>query len=289
MKQIVFLLTLLFTMSATSQTVTQLFACGSAVPEGVVELTRFPDGTFKFAGALQQGELFLRTTETHKASAYYVKPKYEDSYLINHGLPFTLARDTTSSWYVPVSEERYRFTVNVSSKTLTGELFTPWIELFMVGGATDIGWESYIMLPFTRDESEICAWSWTGELRNHPEHNESRRFKILGQNAWEPKALHPFTQDENVLKSQYLLTGGTADNKWQTTSEGIYEIHVDVFRETIRATFLGSSSHATDPTSVDAPITDVPQSAHRYNLAGQEVGPTYRGITIINGKKYIKH
>ncbi|MCF0197218.1 MAG: SusF/SusE family outer membrane protein, partial [Bacteroidaceae bacterium] len=215
---------------ATAQTVTSLWACGSAVPDGCVELTAFPGKLFKFAGELREGELRIRNTQDHRSSSYYVKPKYEDSYIINNGLPFTLTRDTTA-WVVPVSEGRYRFTVDLNAKTVKGELFTPWNELFMVGGATDIGWESYIMLPFTREEDELCTWTWTGELRNHPEHNEPRRFKILGQNAWEPKALHPFTADEDVLTSQYLLTNGTGDNKWETTKDGYYTLRVDVFRE----------------------------------------------------------
>ena len=286
MKKVLLILFACATFACNAQTVTQLFAVGSAVPGGIQELTPFPGNQWKFAGPLQQGELRIRTTEEHKASAYYLKPKYEDSYIINNGLAFSMARDTTTSWYVPVTEERYRFTVNVTSKVLTGELFTAWNELFVVGGATEIGWESYIMLPFTRDPEELCTWEWTGELKNRPEHNEPRRFKLMGQNAWDPKALHPFTADEDVLTSQYLLTNGTGDNKWQTTKDGYYHIRVDVFRETIKAEYLGSSVNQT--TGIEEESMDAKETAPAYNLAGQRIAEGYRGIIIRNGKKQYK-
>lgn len=285
MKKTISLLLLLIASMTQAQTITQLFAVGSAVPGGIQELTPFPGNQWKFAGALQEGNLLIRTTEEHKSTSYYVKPRYEDSYLINNGLPFDLKRDSTASWYVPVSEERYRFTVDVTNKKLSGELFTPWNELFVVGGATEIGWESYIMLPFTRLDDELCTWEWTGELRNRPEHGEPRRFKITGQNAWEPKALHPFTQDEDVLTSKYLITNGSGDNKWQTTRDGYYHLRVDVFRETIKAEYLGSS--ANDFSSDNAELKADSPADCRYNLAGQRVGKDYRGIVVVNGKKLL--
>lgn len=287
MKQLFLSLFIMSMSLAHAQTFTALYAVGSAVPEGIVQLVPYPDGSFKFAGELNEGNLLIRTTEQHKSSAYYLKPKYEDSYIVNHGLAYTMSRDTTSSWYVPVSEGRYRFSVNPSAKVLTGELFTPWNELFVVGGATKIGWESYIMLPFTRDDDELCTWEWEGELKNRPEHNEPRRFKLTGQNAWEPKALHPFTVDEDVLSSQYVLTNGVADNKWQTTKDGYYRLRVDVFRETITARYLGTNgaSDSTDPTAIHSLPSLPSTTSSLFNLAGQRVGEGSKGVRVNEGRK----
>lgn len=284
-KGLLLFFSLCLTICVHGQTTGKLFAVGSAVGDSIVELTAFPNNQFKFAGTLREGQLRIRDTEQHKSSSNYLKPKYEDSYVINNGLGYSTSRDSSVFWVVPFTEDRYRFTVNVSAKTLKGELFTPWNELFLVGGATEIGWESYIMLPLTRDEDELCTYTWTGELKNHPQYGEPRRFKILGQNAWDPKALHPFTADEDVLKSQYLLTNGSGDNKWQITKDGIYSLRVDVFRETIQAQYLGQSVGDT-PSA----ITDVRQTATdgiRYNLAGQRVDEHYKGIVLINGRKMV--
>ena len=152
---------------------------------------------------------------------------------------------------VPLTEDVYRITIDLNAKTLTGELFRPWNELFIVGGATECGWVTYTFLPFTRDEDEVCTWDWTGELKERPEYGEPRRFKFEGQNAWEPKVLHPFTQDEDILGSTQLLTGGTGDNKWSITKEGYYHIRVDVFRETVHAEYLGSNPTSEEPTGIN--------------------------------------
>lgn len=232
---------ILLSLSAKGQTVTRLYAIGTAVPGGVQELTVFPNNQFKFAGALQEGTLMLATSNnTSVSSTQYLKPSYEDAYIVNNGMTYTTTRDSTNAkWIVPFSEERFRFTVNTTARTVKGELFVPWNELFVMGGATECAWTTYTFLPFTRLEDEICTWEWTGELKYRPENNEPRHFKFSGQNAWEPKMLHPFKADENVLESKQLLTNGAGDNKWSVINDGFYHIVIDVFRETIKAEYLG--------------------------------------------------
>lgn len=217
-----------------------LWITGSAVPGGVQKLTAFPDGKFKYAGSLMKGELKVMTTETEGSNTYYMTPQRVDSYVVNHGLPYSQTRDSEKEgWKVTFDEDTYRFTVDTKNKTLTGELFNPWNELFLVGGCLSCGWEGHYFLPFTRVEGEVCTYTWTGEMREHSEFTEPRRFKITGQNAWDPKHLHPFTQDLNIMNSTQICTGG-ADNKWNLDKEGFYTIRVDVFRETINATYHGT-------------------------------------------------
>ena len=153
-------------------------------------------------------------------------------------------------WVVTLAEDRYRFTVDMTKRTLKGELFDAWDELFLVGGAASCGWESYIMLPFTRVEGERCTYTWTGELKNRTENVEPRRFKLTGQNAWEPKHLHPFTQDESPLATTQLRTGGD-DTKWQIAADGWYRITVDVFRETFHADYLGRTPTEGQATGIN--------------------------------------
>lgn len=289
-----------FFISSFSQDMSRLWAVGTAVPGGIQELTAFPGKQFKYTGRLiEGGTLCFRNKELPSGTGLrYLKPTYEDAYAVTNALPFTLAmaRDSLESlWTVPLTEDVYRITIDLSRKTLTGELFRPWNELFIVGGATECGWVTYTFLPFTRDEDEVCAWDWTGELRERQEFGEPRRFKFLGQNAWEPKALHPFSQDEDVLESTQLLTGGSGDNKWSIRQEGIYHIRVDVFRETVQAEYLGPASNGESPTDIEEiHNSTISRDADIYDLSGRKLSnreimksSNRRGIYIKDGKKWL--
>ena len=299
MKYILNLLFIFLSLSAGAQDMSRLFAVGSAVPGGIQELTAFPNKQFKYTGTLYQGTLAIRNQGSIKR---YLKPTYEDSYVVNNTLPYTLSSDSAASqWVVPVTEDIYRITVDLNAKTLHGELFTAWNELFIVGGATECGWVTYTFLPFTRDPEEVCAWDWTGELKERPEFGEPRRFKFSGQNAWEPKMLHPFTSDEDVLGSTQLCTGGTEDRKWSITKEGYYHIRVDVFRETVRAEYLGASMPGEGgATSIGPSPQPSPKwEGEVYDLSGRKLNAAAnsslfilhssfkKGIYVIGGKKVI--
>ncbi|MBR6030860.1 MAG: SusF/SusE family outer membrane protein [Bacteroidaceae bacterium] len=277
------------------------WAVGTAVPGGIQELTPFPNKQYKYTGRLiEGGTLSFRNKEAATASLVrYLKPTYEDAYAVTNATPFTLvsARDSSAClWTVPLTEDIYRITIDLNAKTLTGELFRPWNELFIVGGATECGWVTYTFLPFTRDESEVCTWDWTGELRERQEFGEPRRFKFEGQNAWEPKVLHPFTQDEDILGSTQLLTGGSGDNKWSVTKEGYYHIRVDVFRETVWAEYLGQE--ATDDGQQATAIHETTNrqlvngkwlNGKCFDLSGRQItnGKLPKGLYIKDGKKIL--
>ena len=282
-----------------AQDYSRFWAVGTAVPGGIQELTPFPNNQFKYTGRLiEGGTLYFRNKETPTGSLIrYVKPTYEDAYAVTNTMPFTFAtvRDSTASlWTVPLTEDVYRITIDVNAKTLTGELFRPWNELFIVGGATECGWVTYTFLPFTRDEDEVCTWDWTGELKERPEFGEPRRFKFLGQNAWDPKALHPYSQDEDILGSTQLLTGGIGDNKWNVSQEGYYHIRVDVFRETVHAEYLGPAPTSEAPTAIDEIENSKSSNGKCYDLSGREIvnskssnSKLPRGIYIKEGRKVI--
>ena len=282
MKRVLSLLLIFVSLCATAQDMSRLFAVGSAVPGGIQELTAFPNKQFKYTGTLYQGTLAIRN---QGSIIRYLTPTYEDSYVVNNTLPYTLGRDSVASqWVVPVTEDIYRITVDLNAKTLHGELFTAWNELFIVGGATECGWVTYTFLPFARDPEEVCAWDWTGELKERPEYGEPRRFKFNGQNAWEPKVLHPFTSDEDVLKSTRICTGGTEDRKWSVTKEGYYHIRVDVFRETVKAEYLGASMPSqSDATGVQEPIAQPVLSIRNREVLLQSNQPVQLTISSLDG------
>jgi hypothetical protein len=259
----------LLTATANAQTIENLWITGSAVPGGTQQLTPFPGNQFKFAGELLPGEVKVITTPEPNEQTQYLAPRFYKAYIVNNGLAYQLSRDAQQpGWIVTFRETRYRFTVNTDTRRLTGELFQPWDELFLVGGCVACGWNAYVMLPFRRDNSELCLWTWTGPMREDNGNVEPRRFKIMGQNAWDPKQLHPYSQDESPLTTTQLRTGGD-DNKWQLPRDGIYRLTVDVFRETFHAEYLGSSQD--DHTAVNTPTAadSQPAAAGQPTAAGQ--------------------
>ncbi len=259
-----------------------LWITGSGVPGGTQQLVKVPgQQIFKFAGSLLPGEVRIMDTETPVDNTKYLVPRYPDAYIVNNGIPFTqIANAEMPGWVVTFAEDRYRFTVDLSAMKLTGELFDSWDELFIVGGAVECGWKAHVMLPLERVEGERCTYTWTGELKNRSENVEPQRFKFMGQNAWDPKHLHPYKQDELPQNSTCLRTGGD-DTKWQINRDGFYRITVDVFRETFSAEYLGQSldgetmrGEGEDATGIDIASDLSPKgerSGYIYDLQGRIV------------------
>lgn len=268
-----------------------LWATGSAVPTGTVELTQRPDGKFVYTGPLNVGELKIMTTAQPTSSTQYLAPQLVDSYLINYGLTYFMTTDADhEGWVVSFQEDTYRFIVDTGAKTVRGELFLPWNELLIAGsafenGSNSVEWNRDNMLPFTRDREDPYVFTWEGWLGHFNVH-EPDRFKLEGQMTWGPRELHPFTQDEDILSATQFRVGGD-DTKWHVYQEGTYRIRVDLFHETIHAELLSVSREGDGSQGVSSAFSDEPaNSKDMYDLQGRRVlTPSTKGLYIVNGKK----
>ena len=268
MKLRTYLFLLLSMMVTTGFAQTRLWITGSAVPGGTQELTKFPvsgstSSCFKFHGRLLPGDLYIITTEEEKASTYYYAPKLVDSNIVNEGIAWKKTRTKEGSqWAVLFEADNYRFTITTATGgTVAGELFPWWYEAWIVGGcvADNQGvkegepghWQISAGKEMVRSSINPYEWVWLGELKSY-NNDEPKRFKINGQYGWGPKVLHPFKQDESILKSSQVCYGG-ADNKWSIENDGYYLIVTNVFTETIHGeyaqdeeTFLSGASSRND-------------------------------------------
>lgn len=157
---IIFILSILFGHTVKAQTYQSLWITGSAVPEGTRMLQKTPDGDFRFAGALKDGELRIMTAEKPGDGTKYIAPACEDSYIVNKGIGTVLTADADkASWVVPFAEDRYRFRVSADGKMLTGELFVPWEEAYVGGGATAAGWDAFKVEPMTQSPDNEMVWT----------------------------------------------------------------------------------------------------------------------------------
>jgi hypothetical protein len=212
-----------------------LWITGSAVPGGAQKLEKVADNDYKYAGRLNAGELRVATAKKPRKGTSFFSPVLMDANLVNKGIAYCETTDAKApAWQVVVSEDRYRLHVYTDRKELRGEIFQPWGELFIAGGATEAGWKEGKMLLMKQDLNNPCLWTWEGELKRHPEVEEPTSFKFQGQDRWYPKNLHPYRQGTDVLQDRRLRTGGD-DTKWEISRDGRYRITVDLFHETIQA------------------------------------------------------
>ena len=287
MSRLLYIFLLLLPASAMAQGFEELWATGSAVPEGTCPLIKRPDGQFQFAGPLNAGELKIMTTEVYqKGTTQFLKPQLADSYLINYGLNYVVTSDVEQpGWVVSFQEDTYRFLVDPVARRVTGELMLPWNEVFIAGSAFEGGadnreWNRNGMLPFERDHDNPYVFSWTGQLAPYDNVVEPGRFKLEGQRTWGPRELHPYVQDENLLESTQMRTGGD-DTKWHVYTEGTYHIVVDLFNETFHAELL--SDHLLPQEDGVGEMKAAPGNTapEVYSIDGIRLPQMQKGLNIL--------
>ena len=287
MSRLLYIFLLLLPASAMAQGFEELWATGSAVPEGTCPLIKRPDGQFRFAGPLNAGELKIMTTEVYQEGVtQFLKPQLADSYLINYGLNYVVTSDVEQpGWVVSFQEDTYRFLVDPVARRVTGELMLPWNEVFIAGSAFEGGadnreWNRNGMLPFERDHDNPYVFSWTGQLAPYDNVVEPGRFKLEGQMTWGPRELHPYVQDENLLESTQMRMGGD-DTKWHVYTEGTYHIVVDLFNETFHAELL-SDHLLPQEDGVGEMKAEPGNTAHEvYSIDGIRLPQMQKGLNIL--------
>lgn len=285
----------------STQAQTRLFVRGSAVPGGIQQLTRFSTKesnkfTFKFHGKLLPGDLYITTTDIPRTSSYYYAPKQVDANIVTSGTGYAQQRDSVGAeWAVLFEADNYRFTVDVTNKQVSGELFVRWYEAWICGGCVEDEqgkgisgqeghWQITAGKQMEQNWEDPNVFEWTGLLKAYSYNQEPKRFKINGQYGWGPKVLHPFTQDASILTAKQLWYNGSEDYKWVINKDGYYHIKVNVFKETIEGQYLGTEEN---PDGIDD-LNDLKESrATIYNLAGQRLSKPQHGLNIIGGRKVL--
>ena len=276
----------------------ELWATGSAVPNGTQQLVKRPDGQFRFAGALNAGEVKIMTTEVYQqGTTQFLKPQFVDSYLINNGLNYSVTTDVSQAgWVVLFQEDTYRFLIDPNARRLTGELMLPWNEVLIAGSAFPGGsdlveWKRDNMLPFVRDHENPYVFTWEGELGVYNNVVEPGRFKLEGQMTWGPRELHPYVQDESILETTQMRMGGD-DTKWNVSQQGTYRITVDLFNETIHAELIEASAAVSsyegndEVTAIESyDLYSIDEKRGRlasiYNLQGVRQPTLSQGMNIV--------
>lgn len=277
---------------------TELWMSGTAIPGGKLKMSALPSGEktkMRYIGALTEGAFSIASKETAGAGTEFFCPTLNGVDVL--GLTTTdLGTGATGSWSVGTASTLYKITVDMYNKTMNAEIFQPWENLYIVGGATSIGWDAGKALPLTKDAVDPTIFVFEGELRIAESGDDRNKFKLLGQLDWGSNSLHPYTLDEPIIGSVNVLAN-SGDDKWIINEEeqGNYRITVNTFTETIAAIYLDQVSVAKELEGksvqvlssngcVELVSNDVLSNVQLIDLTGKTVAEAKNGTTISLGE-----
>lgn len=219
---------------------TPLWITGSAIPGNTAILQEDPSltpGYFRYNGALQAGEFRIMNTPTIQSNTIFYVPATEANDVIGTSAIQTTHDAGLPGWKVTFADNSYKIKINAPGRSLYGEMFRARSDLFIVGGATEEGWNSGRAIALKKDANNPNLFLFTGVLKESMEGDDRNLFKFLGQNDWGPVSFHSRTQQESLLESRYIYENLPGDHKWaiDTKEPGVYVIKVDLLKETINA------------------------------------------------------
>ena len=292
------------TMSVEKSGATEYYLIGTAIPDGSAKLEAAPTGVahnYIYTGKLQEGTLKLSTTaDGSEGSYFYVLPADSQNKDITFASAMAFTTDAAAEgWSVGTPNDYYRLKINLVDNTISAETVTSKIvELYMVGGATEIGWDAENALPFTQDEVNPFVFTWEGKLTSDGTATDNSAFKIIGEKSWSGTTFNAVSDWAPVLEATTYLQDGNKENpqrdyKWIVDAEkqGDYKITVDLLKESFKAEYKGDGSgvasaeaesvavYAVDGTVYVDAASDV-LNARVYNLAGVEVASARGGNSV---------
>jgi len=225
-------------------TVPELFIVGDACvskwdPSSAPAMTVSGDGTFTWKGTLLSNKEFKFLTARAWENSITVGDPESENVVITSGTPENLrirASDqdgNDNKFQVPVTG-KYTVTVDLNEMTMVcteeqGE--TTFSQLFIVGDATDAGWDTETALEMESKEDGI--FTWKGKLLDNTGDNGNRGFKFLTARAWENSITVGNPSSGYVIISSgaeeiLRVNIGGNDNRFQVPESGTYIVVVDL-------------------------------------------------------------
>ena len=278
---------------------TELWMSGTAIPGGKLKMSDLPSGEktkMKYIGALTEGTFSIASTETAGVGTEFFCPTLNGVDVL--GITTTdLGTGATGSWAVGTASTMYKITVDMFNKTMNAEIYQPWENLYIVGGATSIGWNAGLALPLVKDAVNPSVFVYEGDLMIAAEFDDRHKFKFLGQLDWGPLSLHPYSVDEPIIGSTNILAN-SGDDKWIVNAEelGRYRITINLFTEKISTEYLdGAVSVAkklkdnsvqviSSKGSVEMVSNKVIANVQLKDITGKTVAKSENGSTLSLGR-----
>lgn len=219
--------TIMITDAANVDFPKELWVVGSALPEGKAKLFQKNNGAlgeYYYFGELLQGSFYLGN-----GSLSFFTPTTNGVDVLGTTSLKSIESEPSNKWSVAQDNNRYKIKVDLLSRTLTADIYTPRFEpLFIVGDATANGWIHETMPRMSQDQQNPDLFSLTLSLK-------SGELKFLGQRAWTPFVIQATQNAEPIVSALHFMIGGE-DRKWivdhQEPRE--YLVTLNMWEESIR-------------------------------------------------------
>ena len=202
---------------------TELWFVGEPTSWSFKKMTVDPTDPFVFHynADLGNGGEFKIGTKEGDWSAVFFRPK-ENNTAEGSDLPVKKwAGDPDYKW--KISAGTYKITLNTRTMKIDIVPFTPYTGMYMIGSATDAGWDINNPIAMTVDNSNPNVFTWEGDLKAG-----ELKFSCDKKSDWggdwflaakADKA--PAGVEEPMIFSAH---GSNPDNKWKISEAGTYKI-----------------------------------------------------------------
>jgi len=188
---------------------------------------------FKFNEMLNAGEFKIPVATGNWGGDYYMPPVNHPD-LSSTDVAFTPGGNPDNKWNL-ASGGAYKVLLNISSSAPFIKItpFTPYSNIYIIGDATDAGWDANNPIAMTVDPGNANVFTWTGELKS----TGRGQFRFLvSVGDLNGSAFVAPTSGASLSATQlaFTLTGAPANNfKVKEGEEGTYTITINQLKETI--------------------------------------------------------
>lgn len=277
---------------------------GSAADRGIIIYFNAAEANTTKSQA--KGEMFTATAQNTEAGTYYIKSTSGSCKIYavkfvpesdNSTRTFTMSSygintfSDTHAWKVPEGMEAYIASATKADKT-TGEVTLGLTQVQVIPACTGAILRGEANKEYTMEASD-CGSLYKDEEQTKPMVDVNYSFRPV---------IADYTLEETVLSTEktaynnYLL--GEADGKLAfgpakagvlSTGKAYYRTRGD--QDKLASSTSGSKVIALDfgsTTGINAINAAMDKAnGQMYNIAGQKVSASYKGMVIVNGKKFI--
>jgi hypothetical protein len=188
---------------------------------------------FKFNEKLNAGEFKIPVATGNWGGDFYMPPTNHPD-LSSTDVTLIPGGNPDNKWNVSNGGD-YKVLLNISSSDPFIKItpFTPYNNIYIIGDATDAGWDANNPIAMTADPGNANVFTWTGELKS----TGRGQFRFLvSVGDLNGSAFVAPTSGAGLSATQlaFTLTGAPANNfKVKEGEEGIYTITINQLKETI--------------------------------------------------------
>lgn len=267
----------------------RLYATGTALGGEFVELPAYGGVEFKAGVELAPGNLILTDRAELTEDTRVFGPMFEDVDLgfgerMQAGLVESAAGE--AGWSVGVGG-KYTLYASFDGLSGYGRRFRPKATLYIVGGCCELSWNywdpSDCRFTPSADAPEELVWEGRLEIGRNGNTTEPEKFKILTAQDWFAETYHPYSADAPAEGRGSFRTTGGDDHKWAISSNGVYRITVNTWKETISVECEpdGPKQAQNATTGVKNVLAAESGSAAYYDLRGMRLSAPRSGTVCI--------